>query len=135
MLKPPSFFDLTPMRKTHIWSSMFGISGQELFLILLVALIVLGPKKLPEMAKTIGKFLGEFQRATDDFKREIDISSREKPAKPEPGPAPEKDVREPASEETKPLEQERPSDKGESSSGESKTGDDPIAYRPGEIEG
>ncbi|HON38316.1 MAG: twin-arginine translocase TatA/TatE family subunit [Desulfomonilia bacterium] len=114
---------------------MFGISGQELILILLVALIVLGPKKLPEMAKTIGKALGEFQRATDDFKREIDISSREKSARPEPEPAPKKDVREPASEEAKPLEQERPSDKGESSSGESKTGDDPIAYRPGEIEG
>jgi TatA/E family protein of Tat protein translocase len=55
---------------------MFGIGGQELFIILIIALIVLGPKKLPDLAKSLGRALGEFQRATQDLKREIDISSQ-----------------------------------------------------------
>jgi len=55
---------------------MFGIGGQELFIILIIALIVLGPKKLPDLAKSLGKALGEFQRATQDLKREIDISGQ-----------------------------------------------------------
>ncbi|MFY9398241.1 MAG: twin-arginine translocase TatA/TatE family subunit, partial [Desulfomonilia bacterium] len=50
-------------------------------LILLVALIVLGPKKLPEIAKTIGKAMREFQRATDDFKRQVDLASLEEETK------------------------------------------------------
>ncbi len=53
---------------------MFGIGGMELFIILVVALIVLGPNKLPDLAKMLGKAMGEFQRATGDLKREIDIA-------------------------------------------------------------
>jgi len=64
---------------------MFGIGAQELFIILIIALIVLGPKKLPDLAKSLGKAMGEFQRATQDLKREIDISAQSsaeaKPAK------------------------------------------------------
>ncbi len=59
---------------------MFGIGGSELIVILVIALIVVGPKRLPELAKTIGKALGEFQKATDDLKREIDVSSKLKEA-------------------------------------------------------
>lgn len=43
----------------------------ELLLILGVALIVLGPKKLPELAKTLGKGLAEFRRATEELKDEF----------------------------------------------------------------
>lgn len=43
----------------------------ELLLILGLALIVLGPKKLPELAKTLGKGLAEFRRATDELKDEF----------------------------------------------------------------
>jgi TatA/E family protein of Tat protein translocase len=50
---------------------MFGIGMPELLLILGLALIVLGPKKLPELAKTLGKGLAEFRRATDDLKSEF----------------------------------------------------------------
>jgi TatA/E family protein of Tat protein translocase len=50
---------------------MFGIGMPELLLILGLALIVLGPKKLPELAKTLGKGLAEFRRATDDLKDEF----------------------------------------------------------------
>ncbi len=41
----------------------------ELIVILLVALVLFGPRKLPEMGRTLGKSLAEFKRATDDFKR------------------------------------------------------------------
>jgi TatA/E family protein of Tat protein translocase len=50
---------------------MFGIGMPELLLILGLALIVLGPKKLPELAKALGKGLGELRRATEDLKDEF----------------------------------------------------------------
>jgi len=43
----------------------------ELILILGLALIILGPKKLPELAKTLGKGLAEFRRATEELKDEF----------------------------------------------------------------
>ena len=56
---------------------MFGIGMPELLLILGLALIVLGPKKLPELAKALGKGLAEFRRATDDLKEEFRQMERE----------------------------------------------------------
>jgi len=50
---------------------MFGIGMPELLLILALALIVLGPKKLPELAKALGKGLAEFRRATEELKNEF----------------------------------------------------------------
>ncbi len=50
---------------------MFGIGMPELLLILVVALIVVGPKKLPSLAKSLGKGLSEFRRATDEIKSSI----------------------------------------------------------------
>jgi sec-independent protein translocase protein TatB len=50
---------------------MFGIGMPELILILAVALIVIGPKKLPDLAKSLGRALGEFKRATNDLKESI----------------------------------------------------------------
>jgi sec-independent protein translocase protein TatA len=50
---------------------MFGIGMPELLLILAVALIVLGPKKLPELARALGKGMAEFRRATEDLKEEF----------------------------------------------------------------
>jgi len=52
---------------------MFGIGMQELLLILVIALIVLGPKKLPEVAKALGKAMNEFKRATSDLKESLDV--------------------------------------------------------------
>lgn len=60
---------------------MFGIGMQELILILVVALIVLGPKKLPEMAKSLGKALNEFKRATSDIKESLEADSSIKEVK------------------------------------------------------
>src|SRR3982751_3402985 len=97
---------------------MFGSLGiPELILIFIVALIVFGPKRLPEIGRTLGKALGEFKKATDDFKstieREvrveelkqiatiqtpvIDTVSRSTPAPAEPAeaPRPKRDPAEP----------------------------------------
>jgi len=46
-----------------------SIGTSELLLIGMVALIVFGPRKIPEIARTVGKFMAEFRRSTDDFKR------------------------------------------------------------------
>ncbi len=52
---------------------MFGSLGlPEILVILVVALLVFGPRRLPEIGRTIGKALGEFRRATTDLKRTID---------------------------------------------------------------
>lgn len=47
---------------------MFGIGFPELIIILVVALIVVGPSKLPDLAKSLGKGLNEFRKATDEIK-------------------------------------------------------------------
>lgn len=51
---------------------MFGIGGPELLIIVVVALIVLGPKKLPEMMRGLGKGIAEFKRMGDDVKTTLD---------------------------------------------------------------
>jgi TatA/E family protein of Tat protein translocase len=52
---------------------MFGtLGGPELLLILVIALIVFGPRKLPEIGKSMGKMMAEFRRASNDFKRTIE---------------------------------------------------------------
>ena len=56
---------------------MFGIGMPELLLILGLALIVLGPKKLPELARALGKGLAEFRRAMDELKSEFRQMERE----------------------------------------------------------
>ncbi len=59
-----------------------SIGTSELILIGLVALIVFGPRKLPEFAKMLGKARNEFKRTTDEFKqtweREVDFESEDK---------------------------------------------------------
>ncbi len=52
---------------------MFGtLGGPELFLVFVIALIVFGPRKLPEMGKSLGKMIAEFRRASNDLKRTIE---------------------------------------------------------------
>jgi TatA/E family protein of Tat protein translocase len=56
---------------------MFGPLGvPEILMILAIALIVFGPRKLPEIGRTLGKALGEFRKATDDLKNTIEREVR-----------------------------------------------------------
>jgi Tat protein translocase TatB subunit len=56
---------------------MFGIGMPELLVILGLALIILGPKKLPEIARGLGKAMREFRRATSDLREQFEEETRE----------------------------------------------------------
>ncbi len=55
---------------------MFGIGMQEIMVLLVIALVVIGPKKLPEMAKALGKGYGEFRRAFEDMRSSINVDMK-----------------------------------------------------------
>jgi TatA/E family protein of Tat protein translocase len=62
---------------------MFGIGATELIVILAIALVVLGPKKLPEIARSLGRGLAEFRRASSDMRREfLDVADETRPLSP-----------------------------------------------------
>ncbi len=76
---------------------MFGIGMQEIVLICVIALIVVGPKKLPELARALGKGYGEFRRAFDEMKRNVETDFHTEEIRRSlldlpPPPAPVKDV-------------------------------------------
>jgi TatA/E family protein of Tat protein translocase len=54
---------------------MFGIGMPEMILILAIALIVIGPKKLPDLARSLGRAMREFKKATNEFKETMQIDS------------------------------------------------------------
>src|SRR5208337_3210156 len=62
---------------------MFGIGIPELVIIIIVALLVVGPSKLPELARSMGKALGEFRRLADDVKETIEQEMAKEPEKEE----------------------------------------------------
>ena len=54
---------------------MFGLGFQEIIIILIVALLVIGPRKLPDLAKSLGKAFREFKNATEDLKQNFDLDA------------------------------------------------------------
>ena len=56
---------------------MFGIGLQEMLVILVVVLIFFGPKRLPDLAKSLGKGIAEFKKASDEVRKGIDDAVRE----------------------------------------------------------
>ena len=105
---------------------MLGIGMQEILIILVVALIVIGPKRLPELAKTLGKGFAEFRKAADDLQETVRMDlqreSQEDLKQKYPDLVPEEDA---DSSSTSTVDQEAATDGME---------DDP-SYNPDEIEG
>ena len=67
---------------------MFGIGMTELMVVLVVALLVLGPQRLPEIARALGRGMAEFRRASNDLRASLSASlEEERPAAPPPPPA------------------------------------------------
>jgi len=60
---------------------MFGMGMPEVLLILAIALIVLGPKKLPEIAKALGRSIAEFKKATQEFRENLEVDNELKGTK------------------------------------------------------
>lgn len=60
---------------------MFGIGFTELFLIAVIALVVIGPKRLPDLARALGRGFAEFQRATEELKQAFEEETRAARAK------------------------------------------------------
>ncbi len=73
---------------------MFGPIGMpELLIILTLALIIFGPRKLPELGRSLGRSLGEFKRASNELRNTLDEEirveeERTRPARPAPAPEP-----------------------------------------------
>jgi sec-independent protein translocase protein TatA len=71
----------------HLQLAFIGsLGGQEIVIIFLIVLLLFGAKKLPELARGIGKSMGEFKKAREDFEKEItraetDIRTKEAPGK------------------------------------------------------
>ncbi|HEX8575544.1 MAG TPA: twin-arginine translocase TatA/TatE family subunit [Flavobacterium sp.] len=60
---------------------MFGIGGSELIFIILIAVMLFGADKIPEIARTLGKGMAQLKNATDDIKNEIHKSAIENDVK------------------------------------------------------
>jgi Tat protein translocase TatB subunit len=65
---------------------MFGIGMTELMVIFVIGLLVLGPKRLPELARSLGKGLAEFRRASNDLRRGFADVAEEAQIEPPPLP-------------------------------------------------
>ena len=61
---------------------MFGISGAEVMVILLAALVVLGPDRLPVVARRAGQIMGELRKVSSGFEAEMRSAMYEQPSPP-----------------------------------------------------
>jgi TatA/E family protein of Tat protein translocase len=70
---------------------MFGIGMTELVVILVIALLIFGPNKLPELARSLGRGFGEFRRASYDLRESL-MQATEEPPEPSPRTRDQADV-------------------------------------------
>jgi sec-independent protein translocase protein TatA len=116
---------------------MLGIGMQEILIILVVALIVIGPKRLPELAKTLGKGFAEFKKAADDLeqtvRKDLEFERQKEFTQQYPDLIPEEERKRAEAE----MGQEAPPEKeADRSPGDSSAeGEGASSYSPQEIEG
>ena len=73
--------------------AVFGLGSTEILVILFIVLLLFGAKKLPELARGLGKSMNEFKKASSELEREVNADPDEPAAKPasekktEPAPA------------------------------------------------
>ncbi len=85
----------------------------ELLVILAVALVVIGPKKLPELARSLGKGLAEFRRASTEMRREfLDVANEARIEPPSQRPASEPQATPKNSGPSEPADEPKASDGG-----------------------
>jgi len=82
---------------------MFDIGFQELILILVVALLVFGPRRLPELGRSLGRAMREFRRATEEFRSTVETNLHINEPDPIPAAPPEPAATQPAAAEAAPA--------------------------------
>lgn len=115
---------------------MFGIGPMELVLILVVALLVLGPKRMPELARTLGRGLSEFRRASNDLRQSLALDDLQNDLRA--GMSGEGSIRKPGDESDRPAQagDDLPAGPGKddaSASGEAKEQAAVSKPHPGEL--
>lgn len=71
-------------------TAFINLGGQEMLVIFLIVLLLFGAKKLPELARGVGKSMGEFKKAREDFEREITTAEQDARVKEPAGKEPSK---------------------------------------------
>ena len=109
---------------------MGSLGMPEILIILVIALIVFGPRKLPELGKSLGKSLAQFRRASEDFKRQWeDEVAIERQRIEAPAPAP---FEHSYSSADSPVSDEVPTGTAEEPSQTQAAADEPVVARPDE---
>lgn len=70
----------------------FNVGPVELIIVLVIALLVIGPRRLPEMGNAVGKTIREFRKASTDISEATTLEAEAKPAAPTAAPAPSQDA-------------------------------------------
>ncbi|MBI2529398.1 MAG: twin-arginine translocase TatA/TatE family subunit [Candidatus Rokubacteria bacterium] len=117
---------------------MFDIGLQELVVVFVLALLVFGPRNLPQLGRSLGRAMREFRRASDEFRSTIETNLEINAPDPVPGPFPEPAPAEPVPAATTPATADAPdalsaSDVPPPTGAEAAAGEPFLAQRGGKL--